>query len=123
VAIEILQAITQHVNYLGMVRRSVAEGVQNSRCCDHHSCLFGKWYDTSGTEMVSGMANPEASRLWTEIGQLHETFHTESFTAVQRRDTDMDEALKLETAMMQRSTVMVNRLLDLDALVTKHGVA
>ena len=122
-AIQILQAITQHVNYVAMVRRTMAEGLEHSRCCDHHSCKFGKWYDSDGTQMITALASPDASALWTEIGRQHETFHQESMAAVNSRASNMELAMGLETAMLQRSTVLVNRLLELDSLVTKKGVS
>lgn len=118
-AIQILRAVTQHVNYLGMVRRCLVEGVEKSRCCDHHSCAFGKWYDTDGTAMVEALNLPEASALWEEIRVNHEKFHVESMAVIETIPTDMDQAMKLETAMMQRSTLLVNRLLQLDVIVSK----
>ncbi|WP_297370701.1 CZB domain-containing protein [Acidocella sp.] len=122
-AIQILQAITQHVNYLAMVRRTIADGVEHSRCCDHHSCKFGTWYDSDGTGMVNRLATDDITALWREIGRQHEAFHAESMAAVEALATDQAKAVALETAMMQRSTLLVNRLLDLDTLVTRAGVA
>jgi hypothetical protein len=121
-AIQILRAVTQHVNYLGMVRRCLVDGVENSRCCDHHSCLFGKWYDTDGTAMIEELQLFKATELWSEIGMHHEHFHAESMAVVEMAGTDLERARKMETGMMQRSAIMVNRLLELDALVSAKGL-
>ncbi|MDD2794964.1 CZB domain-containing protein [Acidocella sp.] len=121
-AIQILRAVTQHVNYLKMVRRCLEQGPEHSLCCDHHSCLFGKWYDSDGSAMIEAMKLPEATRLWGEIGQHHEIFHDDSIAAVQARGADMAHASRLETAMMQRFTLLVNRLLALDEIVNQKAM-
>ncbi|WP_363238199.1 CZB domain-containing protein [Acidocella sp.] len=110
------------MNYLKMVRRCLEQGTEHCRCCDHHSCLFGKWYDSDGSAMIQAMKLPEATRLWGEIGHHHEIFHGDSLAAVQARGADMASANRLETAMMQRSTLLVNRLLALDEMMNAKAV-
>ncbi len=121
-AIQILRAVTQHVNYVKMVRTCLAKGSEDPHCCDHSSCQFGQWYEKDGNELIRDMGVPEATALWTEIGQHHEAFHCTSIAAVNARRTDATRARQMETAMLQRSTLLVNRLLALDDIVNQKAM-
>ena len=122
-AIQILRAITQHVNYVQMVRRCLVKKSETAQCCDHSSCQFGLWYENDGSDLIQGMGVPEATALWTEIGQHHEAFHRTSIAAVQARGADTQRARQMETAMLQRSTLLVNRLLALDGIMSQKTCA
>lgn len=118
-AIQILRAVTQHVNYLGMVRKCLAEGGERCKCTDHHSCAFGKWCDGEGSGLIREMASPGADALWAQIGAHHAAFHDASLAAAESRERDAAAALQRETEMIQCSTLLVNRLLELDAMAPK----
>ncbi len=106
-----------------MVRHCLVTKSEKAHCCDHSSCQFGQWYENDGGELIRGMGVPEATALWTEIGQHHEAFHRTSIAAVQARRADTLRARQMETAMLQRSTLLVNRLLALDGIMTQKACA
>lgn len=119
-AIELLQAMAQHANYLKMVNRCFSDGVDHCRCTSHHDCKFGKWFYADGTAQFGTHGNPEIVRLWNDIEIHHMRFHEHSLQAVAylRQDNGKEQFADLfaesETKMMQCSTVLVNKLLELD---------
>ncbi|HQT45974.1 MAG: hypothetical protein B7X08_02970 [Acidocella sp. 20-63-7] len=119
-SVQILRAVTQHVNYLAMVRKCLAEGGEYCKCTDHHNCGFGKWYDGDGGVLIREMASPGAEALWAEIAVHHAAFHDASIAAVMTREGD-GTIQEREAEMVQCSTLLVNRLLELDAMAPKMG--
>ncbi len=119
--IQLLQALTQHANYLKMVRKCLDKGEAHCTCTDHHSCKFGQWFYGEANNIYRNHENHIVVKLWKEIEEHHIEFHQHSLKALDHLRNSVDtesEAVKAmkncETEMMKRSTFLVNRLLELD---------
>jgi hypothetical protein len=117
VSIAILRAISQHSNYLEMVRVSVADDGKNSHCCSCHDCAFGKWFYADGAAVVAAQKDPAVTSVYSKIADAHEKFHELSFKAVAAAASDKAASRALETEMMRTSSSMVGLLLEFDGLL------
>lgn len=120
--VELLQALSQHANYLKMNRKCIEQGGEHCRCVSHRDCSFGKWFYSRGTDKMSKISDPEVNRLWSEIEEAHIQFHQHSLNlqnhqlSSERGEITKDLAMMAddETRMMQKSTILVNRILEMD---------
>ncbi len=123
--IELLKALAQHANYMKMVRKCIDQGGELCRCVSHRDCAFGKWFYSTGVDQINGISDPEVTRLWSEIEDAHIQFHQYSLNLQSHHLSseheeelkDMDMMAAEETRMMQKSTILVNRILEIDKII------
>lgn len=124
-AIELLQSLAQHANYLKMIHKCISQGAEHCRCTTHRDCRFGQWFYDAGIRQIAALEDAEIQRLWDEIKKNHILFHQLSFDLVEKSHAadgiPSRAAAEDETKMMQCSTIMVNRLLELVALLSKRA--
>jgi len=103
----IISAIAEHTAHLRKIREHIADG-REYKHSSHKECVFGQWLNHDATQSIIH----QHSELWEEIGVVHTDFHHIAKNLAETTDTQ--HALILETKLWQKSTILTNRLLELD---------
>jgi hypothetical protein len=111
--------INDHVQYLKKINRTL-EGQDTFQGCAHTECKLGKWIYGEGEAEVAALENPHAKEVFDSLKEPHEHFHQASATALAKQlSGDKDGAQQSITDMHKLSTVVYNKLLELDKLSSK----
>jgi len=107
--------LNDHVQYLKKIQATL-EGKGDFQGTDFHDCKLGKWIYSEGPEESSTISD-EARKLFDTLLEPHQRFHEWSHEAVQKQQAgDSAGAEAAVTEMHKLSTVLVNKLLELDKL-------
>jgi hypothetical protein len=111
--------INDHVQYLKKINRTL-EGQDTFQGCTHTECKLGKWIYGEGEAEVVALENPRAKEIFEELKEPHEHFHQASADALAKQLAgDKDGAHQSMTEMHKLSSVVYQKLLDLDKLSSK----
>lgn len=108
--------INDHVQYLKKINRTL-EGQDSFQGCSHTECKLGKWIYGDGETEIAALNNPKAQELFEELKEPHQRFHQVSADALAKQQAgDPDGAQQSITEMHKLSTIIYNKLLELDKL-------
>lgn len=108
--------INDHVQYLKKINRTL-EGQDSFQGCSHTDCKLGKWMYGEGEGEIATITNPKAKEVFDSLKEPHEKFHQISAEALAKQQAgDADGAKHAMTEMHKLSTIVSNKLLELDKL-------
>jgi hypothetical protein len=108
--------MNDHVQYLKKINKTL-EGQDTFQGCSHTECKLGQWMYGEGEAEVATITNPRAMEVFEELKEPHQHFHQASADALAKQLAgDKDGAQQSITEMHKLSTVVYNRLLELDKL-------
>jgi hypothetical protein len=108
--------INDHVQYLKKINHTL-NGQDDFQGCSHAECKLGKWIFGEGEAEVNALENPLAKEVFDSIKEPHEHFHQASTDALAKQQAgDKDGAQQSITEMHKLSTIVYNKLLELDKL-------
>lgn len=108
--------INDHVQYLKKINRTL-NGQDSFQGCSHAECKLGQWIYGDGEKEVGALNNPEAIDIFEALKEPHERFHQASAEALAKNESgDKVGAQQAITEMHKLSTLVYNRLLELDKL-------
>ncbi|MEY3219089.1 MAG: hypothetical protein RIT27_446 [Pseudomonadota bacterium] len=108
--------INDHVQYLKKINRTL-DGQDTFQGCSHSECKLGKWIYGEGESEVAALNNPRAIELFEALKEPHLQFHNMSQLALEKNLAgDKIGAQQAITEMHKLSTIVYNRLLDLDKI-------
>ncbi|HEC85057.1 MAG: hypothetical protein DRR08_03410 [Candidatus Parabeggiatoa sp. nov. 2] len=111
-----LKRLNDHVQYLKKIDAAI-KGESDFQGTPHRDCQLGQWlYDEGGAE-VAAMENSNAKEVFESLLEPHERFHTISKEALEKkRAGDEAGAQAILTEMHVLSTLITNKLLELDGM-------
>jgi len=108
--------MNDHVQYLKKINKTL-DGQESFQSCSHTECKLGQWMYGEGEAEVATIANPRVKEVFEELKEPHQQFHQASADALAKQLAgDKDGAQQSITEMHKLSTVVYNRLLELDKL-------
>lgn len=111
-----LMRLNDHVQYLKKIEKTL-EGSGDFAGSEHTDCNLGKWIFNEGPDEVAALSDPKAKEVFESIKEPHERFHTISREALQKKQAGDDAGAKAaSTEMHKLSTVLTNKLLQLDSM-------
>ncbi len=110
--------LNDHIQYLRRVQATL-DGKDDFTGTCHTACKLGRWLYGPGPEQAAA-CGPEAVRVFDELFEPHEEFHRVSHEALTLKQAgDEERAAQAVTRMHQLSTLLVNRLIELDGLASR----
>lgn len=113
--------INDHVQYLKKINRTL-EGQETFQGCSHTDCKLGQWIYGNGEVEVTALENSRAREVFDSLKEPHEQFHQASADALAKQLAgNKDGAQQSITDMHKLSTIIYNKLLELDKLGSKSS--
>lgn len=111
-----MKRLNEHVQYLKKMDARLKND-SDFPGCSHVDCELGKWLYNQGKEEIANMKDPNAQKLFDSLFDPHERFHQVGREALQKKDEGDEAAVKkLMTEMHVLSTIITNKLLELDSM-------
>lgn len=111
-----LMRLNDHVQYLKKIENTLKGKAEFSGCV-HTECKLGQWIYNEGSAEVAALTDPRAQEVFDSLKEPHERFHVISHEALAKQQAgDEAGAKSASTEMHKLSTVLTNKLLELDAM-------
>ncbi|HHJ80238.1 MAG TPA: hypothetical protein ENJ65_01240 [Candidatus Tenderia electrophaga] len=110
-----IQRLNDHVQYLKKIQATL-DGNGDFQGTAHTECKLGRWLFGAGSDEAV-LIGADAKALFDSLIEPHERFHLASRQALDSQQAgDMVSAEATLTEMHKLSTVLINKLLELDRL-------
>jgi len=108
--------MNDHVQYLKKINHTL-NGQDSFQSCSHTECKLGQWMYGDGKTEIAALGNPKIQEVFEALKEPHEQFHRASAEALAKNQSgDKVGAQQAITEMHKLSTLVYNRLLELDKL-------
>jgi len=111
-----MKRLNDHIQYLKKIDATLnAKG--DFQGTDHAECQLGQWLCGEGTAEVKAMSDSRAKAVFDSLLEPHQKFHSMSHQALEKKRSGDEAGVKAAlTEMHLLSTVLTNKLLELDGM-------
>lgn len=111
-----MMRLNDHIQYLKKIDATL-KGQSDFQGTTHTDCKLGKWLYGDGPTEIAAMKDNRAKEVFDSILEPHERFHILGKKALENKQAGDEDAMKQAlTSLYTLSTVLTNRLLELDRM-------
>lgn len=111
-----MRRLNEHIQYLKKIDAAI-KGENDFQGTTHRECQLGQWLYNEGAAEIAAMNNHKAQEIFESLLEPHERFHTLGHQALEKKRTGDDSGAKaIMTELHVLSTVLTNKLLELDKM-------
>jgi hypothetical protein len=111
-----LMRLNDHIQYLKKIDATL-KGQSDFQGTSHHDCKLGKWLYGEGPAEIASMKDSKAKEVFDSMLEPHERFHAFGKEALEKKQATDDDGMKQAvTGMYTLSSILTNKLLELDRM-------
>jgi len=111
-----MKRLNDHIQYLKQID-AVVRGESDFKGTTHEACELGQWICHEGPEEIAAMTDTRAKEVFESLLEPHERFHDLGEKALEyMKANDEDNMKAAVTEMHVVSTIITNKLLELDSM-------
>jgi hypothetical protein len=111
-----MKRLNDHIQYLKKIDATL-NNKGDFQGIGHEECLLGTWLYGEGAAEVKAIQNSKAKEIFDSLLEPHQKFHTMSRQALENKLAGDEAGMKAAlTEMHLLSTILTNKLLDLDGM-------